>query len=136
MEKNTILEMVKGILLPKEIAEHFDLSDIKEYKAYIIIELREKTGLIPKATQKKAELVLDGFLNPIELQSFPLRGKAVYIKIYRRKWKDKGGGETYWNQYDFNPEGVKATKEFASFLKGAYGQTPEQYNNDRESIMR
>jgi len=134
MEKDTILESVKGILLPKEIADKFDISYIKEHKEYITIELKEKDELIPQVKDK--ELVLDGYLNPIELQTFPLKGKSVYVRIYRKRWKEKGGGESYSNQYEFNPEGVKATKEFASFLKGAFGQTPDQYNNDRKSFMR
>jgi transposase len=63
------------------------------------------------------EVVLDGVGNPIELQSFPLKGKPVYLKLYRRRWKYKGENKHYSNTYDFNPQGVKAIKEFASFFK-------------------
>jgi hypothetical protein len=86
--------------------------------------------------QGDCEIVLDGFCNPLELQSFPLKGKPVYLKLYRRRWKHKGGDKHYSNSYNFNPDGVKATKEFASFLKAAFGQTPDQYNADISGLMR
>lgn len=133
MEKQSIIEMVKGILLPKEISDSFNISNIVEKKNYITIELEEKLDLKPKSDK---ELVSDGFMNKIELQSFPLKGKAVYLVLHRRRWKEKGGGKDYYNQYNFNPEGVKATKDFASFLKDTLGQTPEQHNQRRRMLMR
>jgi hypothetical protein len=38
-----------------------------------------------------------------------------------------GSNQHYSNRYDLHPEGVKATHEFASFLKGEIGCTPDEY---------
>jgi len=62
-------------------------------------------------------VVLDGFCNPLELQTFPLNDKPVYFKIYRRRWKVSDDNKHHSNRYDLHPSGVKATFEFANFLK-------------------
>jgi len=133
MEKDSVIEMLKGVLLPKEISERFNIVKITENKNSITINLDERIELKPKCDK---ELVSDGFMNKIELQSFPLKGKSVYLSLQRRRWKEKGGGKSYYNHYEFNHEGVKATKEFANFLKGTYGYTPDEHNRHRRMLMR
>ena len=130
MESEALIKSLLQVVFPKEITQHFELKSLEEKRAYIQIRFEELAELVPAKMQASKEIVLDGFCNPIELQSFPLKGKAVYLKLYRRRWKYKGERKSYSNRYEFNPEGVKATKEFASFLKEAFGQTPDQYNTD------
>ncbi len=43
-------------------------------------------NLIPQGL-KGTDAVLAGFLNPIGLQTFPLKDKTVYLSIKRRRWK-------------------------------------------------
>ena len=117
-------EMIKQLLLtffPEEIVNHFEVSDIRRTSVYIEIHFRELPELVPDTLSALDDVILDGFCNPLELQSFPLNGMPVYLKLHRRRWKSKGSGKHHSNSYDLNPEGVKATKEFASFLKGAFG---------------
>jgi hypothetical protein len=71
---------------------------------------------------------LDDFTNSVELQTFPLKDKPVYFKVYRRRWKEKGTNNPHSNRYDLHPEKVKATHEFAAFLKEDVGQTLREYN--------
>jgi hypothetical protein len=130
MESEELVRSLLSIVFPKEITQHFELSRLEEKSGYIHIYFEELAELVPAKMVEPKEVVLDGFCNPIELQSFPLKGKPVYIKLYRRRWKYKGERKSYSNKYNFNPEGVKATKEFATFLKEAFGQTPDQYNSD------
>ena len=125
-----------SVFFPEEITLHFEIKGVNETKSYIQISFEELPELVPPSMQGDCEIVLDGFCNPLELQSFPLKGKPVYLKLYRRRWKHKGGDKHYSNSYNFNPDGVKATKEFASFLKAAFGQTPDQYNADISGLMR
>jgi len=115
---------------------HFEIKKVKEYSERIEIRMEELPELVPESMSSVGEIVLDGFCNPIELQSFPLKGKPVYLKLHRRRWRGKGGTRHYTNSYDIHPEGVKATKEFAAFLKGAFGQSPDQYNSDIEGTVR
>lgn len=130
MESIEVMKNLLGIFFPQDITSHFEITSVDEKQGYITIRFDELAELVPPSMQASKEVVLDGFCNPLELQSFPLKGKPVYLKLYRRRWKYKGESKHYSNSYNFNQEGVKATKEFASFLKGAYGQTPDQYNSD------
>jgi hypothetical protein len=136
METTEILKDLLSVFFPEEITLHFEIKDVDEKKGYIQITFEELPELVPPTMQGNGEVVLDGFCNPLELQSFPLKGKPVYLKLYRRRWKFKGEGKHHSNSYNFNPDGVKATKEFASFLKAAFGQTPDQYNSDISGLMR
>ena len=40
------------------------------------------------------------------------------MKFYRRRWKLSCSDQHYSNRYDFHMKEMKATHEFASFLKG------------------
>jgi hypothetical protein len=75
-------------------------------------------------------IVLDGFCNPVELLHYSIQDKPLYLKIYRRRWKESGSTQHYSNRYDLHPEGVKATHCFASFLKEEVGLTPDEYLRD------
>ena len=77
---------------------------------------------------------LVGFLNQLEVITFPMHEKAMYIQYKRRRWRDKVTGEDYYNTYEFHPPGVKATHELASFLKEADRETLDTLCHDWESI--
>lgn len=136
METSAIVKDLLSVFFPEEITLHFEIKEVVEKSGYIQIRFEELPELVPSTMQSSKEVVLDGFCHPIELQSFPLKGKPVYLKLYRRRWKYKGKNKHYSNTYQFNPQGVKATKEFASFLKAAFGQTPDQYNTDSKGTVR
>ena len=88
----------------------------------------EEETNIPKCLQWKSNVVLDGFCNSIELQGFPLKGKPVFYKVYRRRWKLSGDNQHFSNEYDLHQEGAKATQGFAIFKKEEVGQTFVEYN--------
>lgn len=88
---------------------------MEEKRECIRIRFEELPELVPAAMDQRKDIVLDGFCNPLELQSFPLKGKAVYLNLFRRRWKHKGERQPYSNAYPFHAEGVKATREFAFF---------------------
>lgn len=103
-------------LLPKQWLDSFEVTDIKELTKEWQITLIEKAHLIPNSLQGK-RAVLNGYFNPVEIEDFPLRGKPTYLKFYRRRWKEENSQESFGNQYDFHPNGMKATQEFGLFLK-------------------
>ena len=52
------------------------------------------------------------------IQDFPLRGKAVFLHVRRRKWRDSSNGEIFTYSYDdLTAEGSKLSPEFVSFFK-------------------
>ena len=136
MESQAVIQSLLNVLFPNVVATHFEVKSVKEFKERIEIRMDELPELIPDELYQCPDISMDGFCNPLELQSFPMKGKPVYLKLYRRRWKQVGKTKHFSNSYDIHHEKVKATKEFASFLKGAFGQTPDQYNDNLKSIMR
>jgi hypothetical protein len=124
--KNMLQNLVSS-LLPIEIYQHFGLASLSEHAYGVEMRLEEYAALIPPALGNSDKIVLDGFCNPLELLHFSMKGKPLYLKLYRRRWKTSGDNKHYSNSYDLHPEGVKATHEFASFLKGEVGCTPDEY---------
>lgn len=135
METASVLQSLFNVLFPEVISLHFEIKLVEEHKDRIEISMEELAELLPPELSTSADITLDGFCNPLEVQSFPLKGKPVYIKLYRRRWKEKGSKQHFSNIYDLHPKGVKATSDFASFLKESFGQSPDQYNDSLKNIM-
>jgi len=58
-----------------------------------------------------------GFFPEIEVQDFPTRGKAVYLRIKRRRWTDPQTGKTYSRDWNLIATGTRITAELGAFLK-------------------
>ena len=123
------------MILPDSIIEYFTVESIKERKDTWELVLHEKEERIPPSLIGK-EVVKAGFCNPVELHGFPVKGKALYRKIYRRRWKEAGKSECHDNQYDLHEKGMKATREFGSFLKENFGFTASEFSKLRRGLMR
>lgn len=107
------------LLVPEDILAHFEYEMLEELSGVIRIHLVEKSGPnhYPEGLRGKGERQSNGYMNPIELQTFPTKGKEIFLLLKRRRWKIKGSNTSYFNTYNFNAEGMKATKEFGAFLK-------------------
>jgi len=114
-------------MLPKEIYMHFDFITLNEYEDRYEMKLEELAELVPDEMKGYTSILLDGFCNPLELLHFSIKEKPLYLKIYRRRWKTSCSNTHFSNHYDFHLEGVKATHEFASFLKEEVGCTQDEY---------
>src|SRR6056297_3961826 len=101
MESSSIVKDLLSVFFPEEITLHFEIKEVEEKKGYIQIHFEELPELVPSTMENSKEVVLDGFCNPIELQSFPLKGKPTFIKLFRRRWKRRGDRKHYANSYDF-----------------------------------
>jgi hypothetical protein len=60
-----------------------------------------------------------GFTSTKTVQDFPIRGKAVYLHIRTRSWRDKQTGALVKNNYSYIAQGAKLTQELSDFLKYA-----------------
>jgi transposase len=58
------------------------------------------------------------------IKDFPLRDKKVVLHVRRRRWVDDAG-KSYSRCWDLVAEGTRYSKEFAFFLKGAFGYLPD-----------
>jgi len=103
-----------SLVVPEEILKDFEITHVKESSESITIQLVEKIDQVPTSEQ---ELVQNGYMNPIEIQGFPIQGKPCYYKLTRRRWKEKGTSKDWYNTYSYTVEGSKTTQKFGSFLK-------------------
>jgi len=118
-------------VLPEELLAHFDikrvvmLCDIKSKKEFLSVDLEEKNSL--PAGYDSSLYQSKGFISTKTIQDFPLRDKAVYLPIKRRRWRHKQTLEELKSDYSFIAEGAKLTQELADFLKGT-GRDPSRYH--------
>jgi altronate dehydratase len=105
------------LLLPKEIQDYFEIvkTEQLEKEQRVNIYLEEKNEL--PAGYAKADYESKGFHNEITVQDFPLRGKAAYLLIKRRRWRNKTTGEIIERDWQLVAEGTRITQDFAAFLK-------------------
>ena len=111
-------ELIK-LFVPEYILQHFDYEKLEEMSGVIRIHLVEKKDPdhYPKEIIGKGRRSLNGYMNAIEIQTFPAQAKEVFLLLKRRRWKLHGGNKSYYNTYSFCQQGMKATKEFGAFLK-------------------
>ena len=114
--KEKMFETVLSGLMPSEWLGWFEVEDIENKRREWRIKLIEKVEQVPKEITMQ-EWSLNGYCNSIELMTFPLQGKPVYIEVIRRRWVLKGSKDSICNEYDLHYAGIKATKPFADFLK-------------------
>jgi len=126
-ESNLYQELV-GLIAPEQIRSNFELTSIQDKKGSITLIFEEKESLIPEDLQGK-EVVNDGFMNLVELQTFPINDKKLYLSIHRRRWKEKGThGPSYSNKYELHRKGMKTTNEFGDFLKEELRLSTDKFN--------
>jgi hypothetical protein len=77
-----------------------------------------------------ADVVFDGYCDPIYILSHRFSCKPVCLKIHRRRYRQNNKDEHFGNEYNFTPEGTKIVPEPESFLKR------RRYKNQGISISR
>ena len=51
-------------------------------------------------------------------QDYPIRGRATYLHVRKRKWLDKSSNEIFSYDWDLSEfDGTRLNSEFVSFLK-------------------
>lgn len=103
------------LFMPEEVIDHFDIVRFKEDKE----EERLDLYLDEKYAEPEPDCESKGFREAQVIRDFPIRGKAVYLHVRRRKWM-LPDGSIFSKTYDLTHLGTRITKEFATFLKEAY----------------
>jgi hypothetical protein len=112
---NSTEQVLIKFLLPEGILDYFMVTKVDPFNGVINIHLEELN--IPPIEFKDHKLTSKGFFDEIKVQDFPIRGKAAYLFIKRRRWLDETTGLTVNRNWELLAKGTRLTKDFATFLK-------------------
>jgi len=118
-EKEIDLEDVLQLLLPQEIFQYFEiiLIDTNEEEIHIYLDEKNQRPEIYKGKKLSSK----GFYNTSTVQDFPIRDKATYLHVRRRRWRIESTGELVSRDWNTVAKGTHLTTGFATFLKGIFG---------------
>ena len=111
------------LFLPSELFDYFEITKLHVTEQFIGVFLDE---LEKKPVGYSEEtLTSKGFHTEAIIQDFPIRNKAVFLHVRRRRWLVESTGKVVSRDWDSVAEGTRYTKSFADFLKGLFGQLPD-----------
>jgi len=110
------------LILPEGLQDYFEIIKVEKEKDFYKIYLEENN--IPPDQYSGEKLLSKGFYEPITIQDFPLRGKACFLCVRRRRWERESTGEIISRDWDLVARGTRMTSEFASFLKAINRYNP------------
>jgi hypothetical protein len=122
--KSTIETLDKNLiehLFPEELTTYFNITHheilcrLASKEEYWLIDFEEKNDLPNGYPEEEYES--KGFMEGKLIQDFPLRGKAVFLRIKRRRWRHKATGKIIKRDFSFVADGSKFTQELSDFLK-------------------
>lgn len=114
MQINEGIDLAR-IILPKEVLDYFTITQIKQNQDELSIYLDEINKIPSEYINDK--VITKGFYEEAKIQDFPIRGKAVYLYVRRRRWLNESTGEYVCRDWNLLAKGTRMTQEFASFLK-------------------
>jgi hypothetical protein len=105
------------------LTDHFRITSIKtlcniEAKSEFMTLYFEELNILPEGYSPR-DYESKGFVESKLIQDFPLRGKPVFIKLKKRRWRNKITGVIIKRDYSFIADGSKFTQELSDFLKDA-----------------
>jgi hypothetical protein len=124
LELSIIASILPGYILDYFTIVGLELGNVITKKMEFEVHLDEKKT-IHKAV-KSEDFESKGFLPCSRVQDFPIRGKALYLVLRRRRWRNKQTKKEIYNDLSFVAKGVKLTEEISDFLKGTGGD-PRRY---------
>lgn len=119
------------LFLPKDLLSHFTITDVQplcevDLKRDIFYIYLDEKNELPEG-YNKLEYESKGFYPAKKIQDFPIRGKAAYLIVKRRRWRHKQTKKEIKSDYSFIAVSSKLTEELADFLKGT-GRDPNRYH--------
>lgn len=110
------------LVLPSELFDYFEITNLVIADQTVDVYLDEQD--IKPTIFSDHKLTSKGFHSEIVVQDFPIRKKAVFLHVRRRRWLVEDTGKVVSREWDSVAEGTRYTKSFADFLKGLFGQLP------------
>jgi hypothetical protein len=124
--ESKILEMLAGVVLPKEVLDYFEIANIESTATEIHIHLDEK---MYASLKEDVHFESKGFIPEVSIADFPIRDHKVLLKVRRRRWRDLRTGKSFTLPLNITVEGTRYSREFASFLKETNGHLPSDLPN-------
>lgn len=104
-------------ILPDVLIDNFDVDRFEKTDDRFDIWLDEKKVQM-REDKYNNSVIAYGFGDYTTIQDFPIRGRATYLHVRKRKWLDKDTGEIFSYDWDVSEfDGTRLNKEFVSFLK-------------------
>lgn len=104
-------------ILPEILIDNFDIVRYEKSPERFDIWLDEKKVLLPE-DRANSSIISHGFGEYRVIQDFPLRGRATYLHVRKRKWQDRSSGEIFSYGWDLSEhDSTRLNSEFVSFLK-------------------
>ena len=123
---------------PSELMDYFIITD---YQTLCSVQLKEEYWLIDFEEKNElpngysaADYESKGFMESKLLQDFPLRGKAVYLRVKKRRWRHRQTGAVIKRDFSFIADGSKFTQELSDFLKDVGGYATRYHEQHSELL--
>ena len=116
--KSQAIDLAKYIL-PEELFKYFLLNKVVDEGNALHFYL-EELNVLPEACLGES-MESKGFHRESVIKDFPLRDKALYLHVRRRRWLNRTTGEVVSRDWNLVSEGTHYTQGFASFLKALIG---------------
>ena len=110
-------ERLLRAILPDVLIDNFDIVNFDKSADRFDIYLDEKKVQLKEDKQPNSRReALGGEYRTI--QDYPIRGRATYLHVRKRKWLDKSSNEIFSYDWDLSEfDGTRLNSEFVSFLK-------------------
>jgi len=124
-QSNDHYQKLIKLLLPEAIFDYFSIIHLDIMEKEFHVHLDEKA--IKPEGYELVKLISKVFHPAAIVQDFPLRDKAMFLHIRRRRWFSESTDKTVERDWDTVVKGTRYTKGFAAFLKGLFGQIPDKF---------
>ena len=109
-------ELLRAIL-PDVLIDNFEVVKYEKTDVRFDIWLDEKKVQL-REDKYNSSVISHGFGDYRVIQDFPLRGRATYLHVRKRKWLDKDTGEIFTYEWDLSEyDQTRLNAEFVAFLK-------------------
>ena len=104
-------------ILPDILIDNFDIVKHEKTDNRFDIWLNEKKVKLEE-DEVTPNIISQGFTDYRIIQDFPIRGRACYLHVCKRKWLDKSTGEVFSYEWDLSDyDKTRLNAEFVAFLK-------------------
>ena len=104
-------------ILPDVLIDNFEVVNFEKTDSRFDIYLDEKKVQM-REDKENSSVISHGFGEYRVIQDFPIRGRATYLHVRKRKWLDKDTGEIFSYEWELSEyDETRLNAEFVAFLK-------------------